>query len=59
MPRLMFVLAGDMDWLEGWLFTSWIIGLHATITAWMYFKDPAFLAERRRRPSTGSTGIEH
>jgi len=57
-PALMFVLAGDVDWLEGWLFTGWIIGLHATVTVWMYFKDPALLAERHRLRSTGSTGIE-
>jgi protein-S-isoprenylcysteine O-methyltransferase Ste14 len=56
-PALMFVLAGDAKWLEGWLFTGWIIGLHATVTAWMYFKDPALLAERHRPASTGAAGI--
>jgi protein-S-isoprenylcysteine O-methyltransferase Ste14 len=57
-PALMFVLAGHVDWLEGWLFTAWLIGLHTTVTVWMHFKDPALLAERHRPRSTGSTGIE-
>jgi protein-S-isoprenylcysteine O-methyltransferase Ste14 len=57
-PALMFVLAGHVDWLEGWLFTGWVIGLYATVTVWMYLKDPALLAERHRPASKGSTGIE-
>ena len=57
-PALMFVLAGQADWLEGWLFTGWVIGLYATVTVWMYLKDPALLAERHRPASKGSTGIE-
>jgi protein-S-isoprenylcysteine O-methyltransferase Ste14 len=57
-PALMFVLAGDLSWLEGWLFTIWLIGLYATVTVWMYRKDPALLAERHRPASKGATGIE-
>ena len=57
-PALMFVLAGHVNWLEGWLFTGWLTGLYATITVWMYFKDPALLVERRRQASKGSNGIE-
>jgi protein-S-isoprenylcysteine O-methyltransferase Ste14 len=54
-PALMFVLAGDARWLEGWLFTGWLLGLYATITIWLYRKDPALLAERHRRPPRGPT----
>ena len=57
-PALMFVLAGHVDWLEGWLFTGWLIGLYATVTVWIYLKDPALLAERHRPASRGSSGIE-
>jgi protein-S-isoprenylcysteine O-methyltransferase Ste14 len=48
----MFVLAGDARWLEGWLFTGWLLGLYATVTIWMHVKNPELLAERRRRATT-------
>jgi protein-S-isoprenylcysteine O-methyltransferase Ste14 len=57
-PAFMFTLAGDARWVEGWLFTGWLISLYATVTAWMYFKDPALLAERQRRVSTESPPSE-
>jgi protein-S-isoprenylcysteine O-methyltransferase Ste14 len=57
-PALMFVLAGHVNWLEGWLFTGWLIGLYATVTLWLYLKDPALLAERHRQASKGSNRIE-
>lgn len=52
-PVLMFLLAGDGRWLEGWLFTVWFVALCATVIVWLYLKDPALLAERYRRPGTG------
>ena len=52
-PALMFVLAGDVRWLEGWLFAAWYLGLCATVITWLYVKDPALLAERYRRPGSG------
>jgi hypothetical protein len=52
-PTLMFVVAGDGRWLEGWLFTSWYLALCATVIVWLYRKDPALLAERHRRPGSG------
>lgn len=57
-PALMFVLAGDARWMEGWLFAGWLIGLYAAVTLWMYFKDPALLAERHRPASRDAPGIE-
>jgi protein-S-isoprenylcysteine O-methyltransferase Ste14 len=51
----MFVLAGDMRWVEGWLFTIWLLSLYVTVTGWMYLKDPALLAERHGRSRTGGT----
>jgi protein-S-isoprenylcysteine O-methyltransferase Ste14 len=52
-PSLMFVMAGDGHWLEGWLFTAWYVGLCTTVILWLYRKDPALLAERYRRPGSG------
>jgi protein-S-isoprenylcysteine O-methyltransferase Ste14 len=52
-PALMFVLAGDAAWLEGWIFAAWFLGLCTTVIAWLWRNDPALLAERFRRPGTG------
>jgi protein-S-isoprenylcysteine O-methyltransferase Ste14 len=52
-PALMFVLAGDPRWLEGWIFAAWFLSLCATVIVWLYRKDPALLAERYRRPGSG------
>jgi protein-S-isoprenylcysteine O-methyltransferase Ste14 len=52
-PTLIFVLAGDGRWVEGWLFAAWFLGLSATVIVWLYRKDPALLAERYRRPGSG------
>src|SRR5258708_30759926 len=52
-PALMFVLAGDGRWLEGWLFAGWFLALCATVIVWLYRNDPALLAERYRRPGSG------
>jgi protein-S-isoprenylcysteine O-methyltransferase Ste14 len=57
-PVLLFVLAGDARWMEGWLFTGWFTGLYATVTLWMYFRDPALLAERHRPAAKDATGVE-
>lgn len=52
-PALVFVLAGDVRWMEGWIFAAWFVGLCATVIVWLYRKDPALLAERYRRPGSG------
>jgi len=52
-PALMFVLAGDWRWLEGWIFAVWFLTLCTTLTVWLYRNDPALLAERYRRPGSG------
>jgi protein-S-isoprenylcysteine O-methyltransferase Ste14 len=55
-PALLFVVAGDVRWIEGWLFAGWFLGLCATVIVWLVRKDPALLAERYRRPGTGGQG---
>jgi len=52
-PALMFALAGDVRWLEGWLFTGWLLGLCTTVIVWLYWNDPSLLAERYRPPGSG------
>jgi protein-S-isoprenylcysteine O-methyltransferase Ste14 len=52
-PALMFVLAGDARWPEGWVFAAWFLGLCTTVIVWLRRKDPALLAERFRRPGSG------
>ncbi|HEY8087002.1 MAG TPA: isoprenylcysteine carboxylmethyltransferase family protein [Polyangiaceae bacterium] len=52
-PTLLMVLAGDVRWVEGWLFTAWFLGLCSTVMVWLYRHDPALLAERYRRPGSG------
>jgi protein-S-isoprenylcysteine O-methyltransferase Ste14 len=53
-PAAMLVLGGDWRWLEGWLFAVWLVGLYLATTMWMHAKDPALLAERRRRQHHGT-----
>src|SRR5258706_11054366 len=52
-PTLLFVLACDWWWVEGWIFSSWFVALCTTCILWLYRKDPALLAERYRRPGSG------
>lgn len=52
-PVILFLLAGDWVWPEGWIFTVWFIGLCTVTLIYLYIKDPALLAERFRRPGTG------
>ena len=54
-PALMFALAGDAGWRQGWVFALWLVGLFIVITGWMYFKDPALLAERHRGGGSAKT----
>jgi protein-S-isoprenylcysteine O-methyltransferase Ste14 len=52
-PAVLFVLAGDWRWVEGWIFSIWFVALCTTCIVWLYRKDPALLAERYRSPGTG------
>ena len=53
-PVLLFLLAGDGEWKEGWVFAIWFLLLCYTTIAYLYRRDPALLAERFRKPGTGS-----
>jgi protein-S-isoprenylcysteine O-methyltransferase Ste14 len=52
-PVLILALAGDWQWVEGWIFGGWFLAVCISTTAWLYRKDPALLAERYRAPGTG------
>jgi protein-S-isoprenylcysteine O-methyltransferase Ste14 len=56
LPAVMFLLAGDARWIEGWLFAAWFVALCAFVITWLILKDPALLAERFRRPGSGGQG---
>jgi protein-S-isoprenylcysteine O-methyltransferase Ste14 len=52
-PALLFLLAGDWRWREGWIFAGWFIGLCMIVMVWLYRNDPELLVERYRRPGSG------
>lgn len=47
---LLFVLAGDWHWTEGWIFSAiFVLGSYATLL-YLYFTDPELLNERYGSP---------
>jgi len=52
-PALCLFLSGNWQWREGWIFGAWYAALCGLCLGWLYFKDPALLAERFRKPGTG------
>src|SRR4030095_9908703 len=53
-PALILLISGDWSWLEGWIFGIWFVLMAVIITTYLYFKDPALLAERFRLRGTGN-----
>jgi protein-S-isoprenylcysteine O-methyltransferase Ste14 len=49
-PVFILLLAGNWSWLEGWLFALWMVVMIEFTMIYLFFKDPALLAERARRP---------
>lgn len=45
-PLLILGLSGDSRWSAGWIFSAWFFALCLTTIIYLYFKDPALLAER-------------
>jgi protein-S-isoprenylcysteine O-methyltransferase Ste14 len=50
-PALILLLAGNWGWVEGWIFALWMVVMILSTTIYLFFKDPALLAERARRPN--------
>ena len=50
LPVILFILAGDWRWIEGWLFSViFLVMCHSTLL-YLYFYDPALLKERFGSP---------
>jgi protein-S-isoprenylcysteine O-methyltransferase Ste14 len=45
-PVLLFFLAGDWYWVEGWIYSVIFVGLCWALVAYLYFNDPGLLKER-------------
>jgi protein-S-isoprenylcysteine O-methyltransferase Ste14 len=49
-PVVLFVIAGDFTWIEGWIFAViWLIWMYALLIYWIK-KDPGLLRERYAKP---------
>lgn len=51
-PALILLLAGNGRWVEGWIFSLWMAAMIVFNMTYLYFKDPALLAERTKRPGS-------
>jgi len=49
-PAILFVLAGDWRWIEGWLFSIIFLLMCFSTLLYLYFYDPALLKERFGSP---------
>ena len=49
-PVILFLLAGDWRWVEGWIFSVAFCGMSFVTLIYLYFKDPALLKERFGSP---------
>src|SRR5262245_47147401 len=45
-PILLFLLAGNWYWIEGWIYSILFVGFCAFCVAYLYVRDPALLKER-------------
>lgn len=54
LPVALLYISGNWFWVQGWIFSLWLVALCYTIFIYMYFYDPALLEERYRQP--GSEG---
>src|SRR5262245_9125745 len=50
-PVFILLLAGNWSWVEGWIFALWMVAMIEFTTIYLFFKDPALLAERARLPN--------
>ena len=49
-PVILFVLAGDWRWIEGWLFSVNFVVMCTSTLTYLYFHDPELLKERFGSP---------
>jgi hypothetical protein len=53
-PALILLLAGNWGWVEGWIFALWLVVMILFNLIYLYWKDPALLAERTKAPGSGN-----
>src|SRR6185369_17637729 len=51
-PALTLLLAGNWRWVEGWLLALWFVVMIGFNVTYLYWKDPALLAERTKAPGS-------
>lgn len=51
-PAIILLLAGTWRWLEGWIFAIWFVLMIDFNMVYLYWKDPALLAERAKAPGS-------
>lgn len=51
-PALILLLAGNGSWVEGWIFGLWLAAMILSDLVYLYFQDPALLAERTTAPGS-------
>jgi len=55
-PLMLFLLAGDWQWSQGWIFSSWFMVLCITCILYLYLYNPALLVERYKTKSGDQAG---
>ena len=51
-PAVILFLSGNWLWLEGWIFSLWFDAMVLSNMMYLYWKDPALLAERSKAPGS-------
>jgi protein-S-isoprenylcysteine O-methyltransferase Ste14 len=51
-PLLILGLGGNWRWVQGWIFALWFDAMVLGNMVYLYFGDPALLAERTKRPGS-------
>ena len=51
-PVLILGLAGNWQWIEGWIFALWFDAMVLINSIYLYTRDPALLAERTKAPGS-------
>ena len=51
-PTVILFLSGNWLWLEGWIFSLWFDAMVVSNYTYLYWYDPALLAERSKAPGS-------
>jgi protein-S-isoprenylcysteine O-methyltransferase Ste14 len=52
----LFLLAGTIAWLAGWVFLVLFLGFYVTVTLWLYRHNPGLMQERLRLGTSDQQG---